>query len=92
MVAQSDVETKYVGDPIVDLDFIITLDGVPAGTHMNALQKRYFEIITASFLNGVAKNVPIYTATVVDEVGDDGAEGRRRRRLPSSRFNMTRAM
>ena len=50
-VAQkTDFDMTYVGDPLSELDLLITLEGVPKGSIINALQRRYYEKTIADFL------------------------------------------
>ncbi len=63
--AQSDFEVEYVGAPIVEGDYIITLRGIPPGSTMNTFQQRYFERITTNFL---AEFAEISTYRVKGEV------------------------
>jgi hypothetical protein len=72
--AKSDFEVEYVGDPIVEGDFIITLRGIPPGSTMNALQRRYFERITTDFL---AEFAELATYRVKGEVVAKDSDGER---------------
>jgi hypothetical protein len=73
VAAQSDFGVEYVGDPIVEGDYIITLRGIPPGSIMNVLQRRYFERITTDFLAEFA-GISIYHVTVVESVSEGAGD------------------
>lgn len=75
VMTQSDFEVEYVGAPIIEGEFLITLKGVPSGgLIMNPLQKRYFEKVTSEFFNKFSK-VPVYHVEVTNEVPEGGVNG-----------------
>jgi hypothetical protein len=79
VVQQSPVVLMQANDPIVPLEFMVTVVDVPSGVRMNPIQRRYFEKVTMELLKESAKQ-QIYAVSVRDEV-----DGNRRRILSSLR-------
>ena len=77
VVTQSSFELEYVGDPLVEGEYLITLKGVPPNLLMNPAQKRYFEKVTTQFFSEFSE-VPVCYVQLTDEVlgGEiDGVDG-----------------
>ena len=93
VVIQNDVETFYAGQAVTTGDFIIALEGVPDGTPMNALQRRYFERTTSTLLSTFSE-LPIYRVDVRDEVvsGRETSDERRRRTTTRGGLRGTRRL
>ena len=92
VVSHNLVETQYVGDPVFRLDFIITLNGVPTATPMNKVQKRYFDVVTAGFLEQAMTNITIYSTEVTGDTVTGGQAGRRLIRTNGLRGISTRRL
>ncbi|KAG7347307.1 hypothetical protein IV203_016012 [Nitzschia inconspicua] len=77
VIQQSPVKMWHGSDPVIRLEFLVTLFDVPVEVGMNPIQRRYFETVTIDLLRE-SSTQQIFAVSVIDEIV---AAGQRKRDL-----------
>jgi hypothetical protein len=67
------VQVLYIGPRDVAAKFAITLNGVPKGVIMNAVQQQYFADVTVDFLSASSSGNAVLDLQVDEQIGNDGS-------------------
>ncbi|KAG7367928.1 hypothetical protein IV203_030671 [Nitzschia inconspicua] len=77
VIQQSPIKMWHGSDPVIRLEFLVTLFDVPVEVGMNPIQRRYFETVTIDLLRE-SSTQKIFAVSVIDEIV---AAGQRKRDL-----------
>ena len=67
------VQVLYIGPRDVAAKFAITLNGVPKGVTMNAVQQQYFADVTVDFLSASSSGNSVLDLQVDEQIDNDGS-------------------